>query len=99
MTHPARSPRRRIIVPNSLLPRRGRAALVAALIATAIAAGCTHYTPYYRKHSTRYCRKGADGWAAWVADADVDYRLLLIGDAGDPNPDGEPVLQTLAQQV
>src|SRR5262249_18753666 len=29
----------------------------------------------------------------------VDYRLLLIGDAGDPNPDGEPGLQALAQQV
>src|SRR5262245_12429717 len=71
--------------------RRRRAALPAVMVAIAIVAGCTHYAPYYRK--------GAERWAPWVADADVDYRLLLLGDAGDPNPDGEPVLLTLKQQV
>jgi hypothetical protein len=29
----------------------------------------------------------------------VSYRLLLIGDAGNPDPKGEPALQTLATQV
>jgi hypothetical protein len=29
----------------------------------------------------------------------VDHRLLLIGDAGDPDPDGEPSLHALRKQV
>jgi Calcineurin-like phosphoesterase len=29
----------------------------------------------------------------------VDHRLLLIGDAGDPDPDGEPTLHALRKQV
>jgi hypothetical protein len=31
--------------------------------------------------------------------AAVDHRLLLIGDAGDPDPDGEPSLHALRKQV
>jgi hypothetical protein len=31
--------------------------------------------------------------------AEVDHRLLLIGDAGDPDPDGEPALHALRKQV
>jgi hypothetical protein len=34
-----------------------------------------------------------------VPDVDVDHRLLLIGDAGDPDPHGEPSLQLLSEQV
>jgi len=37
--------------------------------------------------------------AAPVPDTDVDHRLLLIGDAGHPDPEGEPVLRALAQRV
>jgi hypothetical protein len=33
------------------------------------------------------------------AAAAVDHRLLLIGDAGDPDPDGEPTLHALQKQV
>jgi hypothetical protein len=29
----------------------------------------------------------------------IDHRLILIGDAGDPNPDGEPTLRALEQHV
>jgi hypothetical protein len=31
--------------------------------------------------------------------AQIDHRLLLVGDAGDPDPDGEPALQVLARQT
>ena len=34
-----------------------------------------------------------------MSDGDVDHRLLLVGDAGDPDPAGEPVLQLLAERV
>ena len=37
--------------------------------------------------------------AARPAPATIDQRLLLIGDAGDANPDGEPVLEALRKQV
>lgn len=37
--------------------------------------------------------------AAVVTDTDVDHRLLLIGDAGDPDPDGEPALLLLRDMV
>jgi len=61
------------------------------ILVIACAASCTHFTPYYR---------GARNHpVAPVADAEIDHRLLLIGDAGDPDPDGEPTLQLLARQV
>jgi hypothetical protein len=34
-----------------------------------------------------------------VREQDVDHRLLLIGDAGDPDPDGEPALQLLRDRL
>lgn len=33
------------------------------------------------------------------ASTAIDHRLLLIGDAGDPDPDGEPTLHALQKQV
>jgi hypothetical protein len=73
--------------------RRARWRVLAGVLLSALAidAGCSHYTPYYRNRAERR--------APWVADGDVAHRVLLIGDAGDPDPDGEPVLQALARQV
>jgi hypothetical protein len=66
------------------------AACGTALLAAAIY-GCSHLTPYYRE--------GHGLSAAWVNNDDITYRLLLIGDAGSPDPKGEPALQALATQV
>jgi hypothetical protein len=33
------------------------------------------------------------------AGSAVDHRLVLIGDAGDPDPDGEPTLRALEAHV
>jgi hypothetical protein len=63
--------------------------LVAALLVTVGA--CTHFTPYHR--SDLAARIAA------AAPAAIDHRVVLIGDTGAPNPDGEPVLQLLAQRV
>ncbi len=61
------------------------------LIVTVACAGCTYDThPYSR---------GADIQPAAVDDANIDHRLLLVGDAGAPDPRGEPSLETLAAQV
>lgn len=66
-------------------------ALVVALLAGTSTGGCSHVTPYYR---------AASGLVApWVADDDVAARVLLIGDAGEPDPAGEPALEALAHQV
>lgn len=54
-------------------------------------AACAHVTPYYRGGQARH----ADA----VDDEAIDHRLLLIGDAGDPDPAGEPTLVALAQQI
>lgn len=59
--------------------------------AAALLAACAHVTPYYRAHS---------GLAAPLVDeADIAARVLLIGDAGAPDPAGEPALAALAMQV
>ncbi len=54
-------------------------------------AGCGHITPYYGPNDSlppEYM----------TTDEDVKYRILLIGDAGEPNKEkDEPVLQTLRQ--
>jgi hypothetical protein len=54
-----------------------------------VAAGCMRTGPYMAVTPV----------AGEPSIAAVDHRLLLIGDAGDPDPDGEPVLQALEQQV
>jgi hypothetical protein len=62
-----------------------------ALLVACAGAGCTHLTPYYR---------GGQPWTVEPAgESRIDHRLLLIGDAGDANPNGEPALQTLSEQV
>jgi len=75
--------RRRLCGPTRLL--------VAGCIFLAGAGSCAHLTPYYRKNQVRH--------VAPVDGAAIDYRLLLIGDAGDPDRAGEPVLKLLAQRV
>ena len=72
--------------------RRARIhALSLFVLGMSVVTGCSHATPYYRDPSDRWCLS--------VSDGEVMYRLLLIGDAGDPDPKGEPVLKALAQQV
>ena len=63
--------------------------LIAALLVTM--GGCTHFTPYHRA--------GLPPRVPAAAPAAIDHRVVLIGDTGAPNPDGEPVLQLLAQRV
>src|SRR5262247_3592001 len=73
--------------------RLGRTAAraVSLLLVVCLAAACTHFSPYYRKKLAR---------AVPVAENEqIDHRLLLIGDAGDPDRAGEPTLQLLAHQV
>jgi hypothetical protein len=69
--------------------RSGLLCLAAATL-TAIAS-CSNVEPYYGSYS---------GLSAPIsADDDIVARLLLIGDAGEPDPTGEPALEALAQQV
>jgi hypothetical protein len=77
-------------IPRQSLRRIITGALPLA-IALVTAGACTHFTPYYRGKQPH----GVDA----VEDAAVDHRLLLIGDAGDPDRAGEPALQLLAHQV
>jgi hypothetical protein len=58
---------------------------------TLASAGCTRLTPYYRE--------GRFSAVVPAGATDIDHRLLLIGDAGDADPSGEPVLELLARQV
>lgn len=57
------------------------------LLGLLVLAACTHLSPYYREAQPRQVGP--------PTDEEVDHRLLLIGDAGDPRPSGEPVLQVL----
>ena len=45
-------------------------------------AGCAHYAPFIAEPTD----------SKPPAAAAIDHRLILIGDAGDPDPDGEPTL-------
>jgi len=63
--------------------------VAAACLAAALAAACTHARPFVR---------GPVGVELPRPDA-IEHRLLLIGDAGDPNPEGEPALDLLEKQV
>jgi predicted ATP-grasp superfamily ATP-dependent carboligase len=52
-------------------------------------AGCIRTQPFM----------GTPPHAEAPAPAAIDHRLLLIGDAGDPDPKGEPALYALGKQV
>ena len=68
---------------------RGSTTIVLLSLALAGAA-CTRLTPYYGEGILL---------SPPVEASKVDHRLLLIGDAGDANPGGEPSLEFLANQV
>jgi hypothetical protein len=78
---------------RSRWPRRRLALRVSAsaLALLLLAAGCSHLTPYYRDYT------GLS--TPWPADDDIVARVLFIGDAGEPNPKGEPALEALTYQV
>ncbi len=64
----------------------------ALVLAVALTSGaCTHLAPYYRA--------GRMTLVPPSAEAQVDHRLLLVGDAGDADPNGEPALELLGRQV
>ncbi|MFN2426033.1 MAG: metallophosphoesterase [Candidatus Binatia bacterium] len=70
--------------------KRGSAVMLVVVLALS-STGCVHQAPYYR-----------GGHVALLPPApatQVDHRLLLIGDAGDPDPKGEPVLDLLGRHV
>lgn len=71
------------------IPRRAHLLLVCVFLAGPCS--CAHRTPYYRKDQVHQ--------VAPLGGAEIDHRLLLIGDAGDPDRAGEPTLQLLAQRV
>jgi hypothetical protein len=56
-----------------------------AMVLLVVAGGCSHGQPFMVPS-----RAGEPP----AADT-VDHRRLLIGDAGDPDPDGEPTLHAL----
>jgi hypothetical protein len=60
-------------------------------VAVLTSAACTRLAPYYRE--------GRMTLVPPPASAQVDHRLILIGDAGDADPNGEPALHLLARQV
>lgn len=69
-----------------------RFATAALLLMVALTgAACTRLAPYYRE--------GRMTLAPAPADTQVDHRLILLGDAGDADPDGEPALDLLAKHV
>ena len=61
----------------------------ALAVACVVGAGCAHYAPFIAEPTD----------SKPPAAAAIDHRLILIGDAGDPDPDGEPTLHALEQQV
>ena len=61
------------------------------VLSAAVIAACSHVEPYYGAYTGLSAPIGADD--------DVLARLLLIGDAGEPDPAGEPALEALAQVV
>lgn len=74
--------------------RTGEARLLTILLHLTIAAavsGCAYWEPYIRYQSQMA--------PAPVPDSAVDHRLILIGDAGDADPDGEPALYAVSRRV
>lgn len=59
------------------------------LVAALLVAGCSHTRPFVRGSAT----------APAPPATQIDHRLILIGDAGDAAPDGEPALDLLAERV
>ena len=69
---------------------RSRALAVACVVGVGcIVAGCAYYAPFIAEPTD----------SKPPAATAIDHRLILIGDAGDPDPDGEPTLHALEQQV
>jgi hypothetical protein len=61
------------------------------LLLPGLLTGCTYtITPY---------KDGSVPAADPIVETEVDHRLLLIGDAGDPDPDGEPALMLVRDLV
>ncbi len=56
-----------------------------------IVSACTHLSPYHRRDQSAQVES--------VPNTAIDHRLLLVGDAGAPDPKGEPTLQLLAHVV
>jgi hypothetical protein len=61
----------------------------ALAVAFMVLAGCAYYAPYIAEPTD----------SKPPASTAIDHRLILIGDAGDPDPDGEPTLHALEHQV
>ncbi len=70
------------------MPRASRSCAT-FLVAALLAGGCSHTRPYVRGPATTPA----------PAPSAIDHRLILIGDAGDANPDGEPALDLLEERV
>lgn len=71
------------------MPGRGAWLRRAALVVGLVCGGCVQTGPFMVEPLTG---------EPPAAEA-IDHRLLLIGDAGDPDPDGEPTLHALQKQV
>lgn len=65
------------------------ASLRLAAVLLCLAAACARTAPFVATTPV----------AGEPSAAAVDHRLLLIGDAGDPDPEGEPTLHALEKQV
>ena len=65
--------------------------LAVAVFHVATICSCSHFSPYYRADRPRSVPA--------IDDAEVDYRLLLVGDAGEPALNGEPTLRLLRYRV
>ena len=60
---------------------------IAFVLALSLTAACSHTMPYYGR--------GIEALTAQRPDDRVTYRILLIGDAGDPDEPVEPVRMSL----
>jgi hypothetical protein len=65
--------------------------LAVAVLHAATVCACSHFAPYYRADRPRS--------VAPVDDAEIDHRLLLVGDAGEPAVNGEPTLRLLRSRA
>ena len=69
-----------------------KAPLSLTLLFVALAgSACVRLEPYYRNQRMSF--------VPVASEAQVDHRLLLVGDAGDADPEGEPALDLLSRHV